>query len=416
VGLVSGKTTNPKRRGPKPKAAIKAADVRGTAYVKQILDLLGPLHSHCPDPKRQLHYDEYCAWLLLYFFTPVLDSMRGLQQVSGFKQIQRKLGLPRFSLGSFSEAGTVFDPALLEPIIEQIAGRLNDIEPDKRLGGLERRPTAVDGTLLHALPKMVWALWLDDDHHGAKLHLQFDLLKGVPHRATLTEGHGSEIKQLRENLEPGRLYISDRGYFDYNLMRAILQAKSSFVARVRENIAYETLSENPISEEDARAGIEADLIVRAGCKPTQQIVEQPLRLVRIHVRAPNPSRQANRVDPKTKMFRQRKTEHTIVLLTDQLDMDVSQIALLYRHRWQIELFFRWFKKVLQADRLLALSENGMTIVIYCALIASMLVVLWTGRKPTKRTYEMICFYFTGWVGDEELIEHLQRLAPARPTD
>jgi hypothetical protein len=409
VGLVSGKTTNPKRRGRKPKPAIKPGDVRGSKYVEQILALLRPLHWHCLDPKRLLHYDEYCAWLLLYFFTPILDSMRGLQQVSDFKQIQRKLGLPRFSLGSFSEAGNVFDPALLEPIIEQIAGRLDDIEPDKRLGGLERRPTAVDGTLLHALPKMVWALWLDEEHHAAKLHLQFDLLKGAPHRATLTEGQGSEITQLRENLEPGRLYVNDRGYFSYDLMSAVLKAGSSFVGRVRDNIVYETLRENPISPEDARAGIEVDRIVKPGCTPNQQIIEQPLRLVRIHVRACG---RANRVNPKTKMFRERKTDSDIVLLTDQLDLDVSLIALLYRHRWQIELFFRWFKKILQADRLLALSENGMTIVIYCALIASMLVVLWTGRKPTKRTFEMICFYFAGWVDDEEMIAHLERLAPA----
>ena len=414
LGVVKRKIA--KRRGRKPKPAIKPSDVRGASYLTQILDLLRPLHSHCPDPKRRLHFDEYCSWLLLYFFTPILDSMRGLQQVSEFKQLKRKLGLGRFSLGSFSEAGNVFDPALLEPIIEQIAERLDDIEPDERLRNLPRRPTAVDGTLLHALPKMVWALWLNEDKHAAKLHLQFDLLKGVPHRATLTEGNGGETKQLRENLEPGRLYITDRGYFNYDLMGAILETKSSFVARVRGNIAYETLDENPISDEDARAGIEADLVVRAGCKHKQQIIQRPLRLVRIHVRAPSDMRQANRVDPKTKMFRERKTDHTIVLVTDQMDLDVSLIAALYRHRWQIELFFRWFKKVLQADRLLALSENGMTIVVYCALIASMLVVLWTGRKPTKRTFEMICFYFSGWIDDEEMIAHLQRLAPAPPTD
>jgi len=99
-----------------------------------------------------------------------------------------------------------------------------------------------------------------------------------------------------------------------------------------------------------------------------------------------------------------------VLLTDLLDIDVVLISLLYRYRWQIELFFRWFKKVLQADRLLALSQNGMTIVVYCALIASMLIVLWTGRKPTKRTFEAICFYFTGWITGEELVMHLNRLA------
>jgi IS4 transposase len=99
-------------------------------------------------------------------------------------------------------------------------------------------------------------------------------------------------------------------------------------------------------------------------------------------------------------------------VTDRLDLTAEVIALLYRYRWQIELFFRWFKKVLQADRLLALSENGLTIVVYCALIASLLVVLWTGRKPTKRTFELLCFYFAGWVSDEELLVHLSRLEPA----
>jgi len=82
------------RRKPK----IKPRDVQGAKYLGPILDLLRPLHDHRPDPKRRLHYDELCTWLLLYFFTPILTSLRGLQQASGLEQIQRKLGLSRFSL------------------------------------------------------------------------------------------------------------------------------------------------------------------------------------------------------------------------------------------------------------------------------------------------------------------------------
>jgi hypothetical protein len=399
----------------KPK--IKPRDVQGAQYLAQIIDLLRPLHAHRSDPKRTLHYDELCAWLLLYFFSPILTSLRGLQQASTLEQLQRQLGLPRFSLGSFSEAGAVFDPGLLVPIMEQIGERLSDIETDQRLRGLERRPTAVDGSLLHALPKMVWALWLDEHNHAAKLHLQLDLLKGVPLAATLTDGQASETRQLEKTLQPDRLYVADRGYFDYALMAAILQAQSSFVTRVRDFIAYDVLRENPISPEAAKAGVEADLIVRAGCQSdlSKRKIDRPLRLVRIHVSAATAAagaRRPNRVDAKTKMYRTREVDHTLVLLTDLLEVDVALIALLYRYRWQIELFFRWFKKVLQADRLLALSENGLTIVVYCALIASMLVVLWTGRKPTKRTFELLCFYFAGWVSDEELLVHLNRLEPA----
>jgi hypothetical protein len=372
--------------------------------------LLAPLHDHCPDPKRNLHYDEYCAWLLMYFFTPVLDSVRGLQEASAIEPLRRRFGLPRFSLGSFSEAGSVFDPQLLAAIIEEVGECLDDIETDPRLAGLQKRPTPVDGTLIRALPKMVWALWRDEEHRAAKLHLQFDILKAAPVRATLTHGQASEIEELRKNLQSGRLYIDDRGYFDFALMEATIQADSSFVTRVRENIVYEVIEERPIGQTDTPGRVEADLLVRAGSRLHDEVHDRPLRLVRIHVPDAGSSRRGPaRLDSKTQSYRTTEPSHTLVLLTDLLDMDVSLIALLYYYRWQIELFFRWFKKVLEADHLLSLSENGLTIVLYCALIASMLVTLWTACKPTKRTYELLCFYFLGLVNDEDLLARLGRL-------
>src|SRR4051794_38720008 len=105
--MITGmKKPAPQARPAKPE--IKPHDVRGVKFITQIMALLAPLHEHRDDPKRTLHYDQFCAYLLLYFFTPVVDSMRGLQQVSGFEKITAKLGLPRFSLGSFSESGAVF--------------------------------------------------------------------------------------------------------------------------------------------------------------------------------------------------------------------------------------------------------------------------------------------------------------------
>jgi hypothetical protein len=405
---------HPQRPGRKPKPPLKPRQIQGAKYLAPLLELLAPLHAHRAGPNRQLHYDQYCAWLLLYFFTPILTSMRGLQQASGFEQLHRKLGLGRFSLGSFSEAGNVFDPALLEPIMEQLGERVDDLAPDSPLSGLGRRPTAVDGSLLHALPKMVWALWLDENNHAAKLHLQFDLLSGVPARASLSAGQASETRALERQLQADRLYVADRGYFDYALMAAILTAGSSFLTRVYDSIAYEVLGETPIDAAAAAAGIELDAIVRVGStKNNRDKIDQPLRLVRIAVpEGATSTRRRNKVDSKTKAYRSRESGHTLVLLTDQLELPADQIALLYRQRWQIELFFRWFKKVLQADRPLALSQNGMTIAVYCALIASLLVTLWTGRKPTKRTFELLCFYFAGWVGERELLTHLQRLAEA----
>lgn len=400
------KKTNRPGRNPKPE--IRAQDVQGAKFLAPLFDLFRPLHEHCDDPKRKLHYDEYCGWLLLYFFTPVLDSVRGIQQASDIATVRKKLKLPRFSLGSFSESGGVFDPALLAPIVEDLCAKAQDLQADPRLRNLDKRPVAVDGTLLKALPNMVWALWRDEEHRAARLHLHLDLLSGTPEKATLTDGQKSEADELAKNLEANRIYITDRGFFYFHLMARILNAGSSFVGRVRENLVYETLEERPLSQGAKAQGIVADRIVRAGCSKKINPIEKPLRLVEIHVKDQGPARKA-KVDSKSKAYRTRETDHVILLLTDLVDLDVETIALLYQYRWHIEIFFRWFKKVLSADKMLSLSENGLTIVAYCALIASALVVLWTGRKPTKRSYEMLCFYFSGWATEEELIAHIEKL-------
>ena len=104
----------------------------------------------------------------------------------------------------------------------------------------------------------------------------------------------------------------------------------------------------------------------------------------------------------------------LTLITDKLDLDAELIALAYRYRWQIELFFRWLKCILGCRHLLSTSQNGVEIQVYLALIASLLIAslliaLWTGRKPTKRTYEMLCFYFLGVVELDELTAHLAQL-------
>jgi IS4 transposase len=94
-----------------------------------------------------------------------------------------------------------------------------------------------------------------------------------------------------------------------------------------------------------------------------------------------------------------------------LDVPVEVIAEIYRNRWTIELFFRFFKHVLGCRHLLSAHPKGIEIQAYCAIIACLLISLWTGSKPTLRTYEMICLYFAGWASLEELIDHIHRLKP-----
>jgi len=97
------------------------------------------------------------------------------------------------------------------------------------------------------------------------------------------------------------------------------------------------------------------------------------------------------------------------IATNLLDVPAEIISLLYAERWAIEIFFRFFKHLLGCRHLLSHKQNGIEIQTYCAIIACLLISLWTGRKPTKRTYEMICFYFLGVASEEELLAHLTKL-------
>ena len=85
------------------------------------------------------------------------------------------------------------------------------------------------------------------------------------------------------------------------------------------------------------------------------------------------------------------------------------IAAIYQQRWLIEIFFRFFKHILGCRHLLSHDPVGIEIQAYCAIIACLLISLWTGRKPTLRTFEMLCLYFQGWAQEDELLAHLKKL-------
>ena len=370
-----------------------------------MLKHLPPEDSH---PPRRLHYDQYLCFILFYFFNPTLTGVRSIQKASQLEKVQKVLGIKSTSLGSFSEAGNVFDYSLLPPMVKQLAQKALAQETDPLLKNLEKTLVAFDGSLLPALPKMIWALWLDEDHKAAKLHLEFDLLKSVPTQASLTDGNENEKTILRKQLGPGKIYVLDAGYGQYSLLQDILKARSSFVCRLRDNAVWETLYQKELSPKDRKAGIQRDVVVHLGSKLKKDCLPTPVRVIEIHhfdpVSHPRPSRVSSK-----KTFRTNSSDYVFLIVTDLLELPAELIALIYRFRWQIELFFRWFKCILKCQHFLSLSENGLAIQVYCALIASLLISLWSGRKPDKRTYEMLCLHMQGWASDQELERHLESL-------
>lgn len=381
----------------------------GFKYFRLVGTLLQALHDAGTERdragNRQLFYDQYASLLLLYFFTPTVTSLRGIQQMSELSKVQQRWGVPRTGVSTLSEAATVFEAALLQDVINELAlqawTQASQGNSVAREGEQEllRDLVAIDGSLLPALPRMVWAVWQDEQHRAAKMHVAFAVLRHVPIGVTVTSGNSSEREQTRQLVQPGGFYVCDRGYVDYDLFAQWHALPCSFIVRVQHTAAYEVAQERPLAAAARAAGVTSDVVLqRLGTSHHRPCAAQPLRVVRV----------------TTDKRHKNGTPIELVLVTNRLDLDAALIALAYRYRWTIELFFRWFKCILGWRHLLSHSENGVQIQVYMALIASLLISLWVGRAPTKRTYEMLCFYLSGWASTQEVITHVERLQLKAP--
>ena len=380
-----------------PSPTIPEETLQGFKYFR----ILGPLFTHLHTVgterdragNRQLFYDQYATLMLLSFFNPTVTSLRGVQQTTTLMKVQKRLGIRRTSLGALSEAAYVFDAALLHEIVTTLGAQLRPHVPLAEQEALAPL-TAVDGSLLPALPRMAWALWQDDQHRAAKMHVAFAVLRQGPVEVTVTAGNESERAEWRRLVQPGGFYVVDRGYVDYGLFQELHDVPCSFICRVKDNAAYEVQAARTLSPTAVQAGVVHDAVLRRlGTAHHTRLLPQPFRVVQV----------------ATGKTRQDGTPDVLVLVTHRLDLDAELIAVAYRYRWAVELFFRWVKCVLGCRHLLSQGLNGVRIQVYAAFSASLLISLWVGRAPTKRTYEMLCFYLSGWATEAELIAHIDRL-------
>jgi hypothetical protein len=402
-----------------PTKPLKPRDIQGLKYLDRLLPLLDQLHEvGCQRDKagnRCLHYDQYCVLVLLYLFNPVLRSLRALQQATTLKNVQRKLGCSRASLGSLSEAVEVFDPQRLCAIIETLGGDLKPVR-DIRRGHLTQKLMAVDGSVVKTLKSIAKAAFMSDknggSHSGWRLHTHFDIDRHVPSRIEVTpgsnSGHNDEKNRLRNSLQPDHCYVKDRWYAQFTLWNDIVAANSSYVCRIRDNSNLDlVIEERVVSPEAAEAGVLRDIIVDVGANSKR--AARPNHRVRVIL---------VKCEPHTKRGGRKggtagpSSDGVLRIATNLLDVPAEIIGDIYKHRWTIELFFRFFKHVLGCRHLLSTHQKGIEIQVYCAIIACLLISLWTGRKPTLRSYEMVCLYFMGWATLEELIAHIAKLKPA----
>jgi hypothetical protein len=332
------------------------------------------------DARRLLHYPDYLSLFLLGLLNPVVRTMRGLCRASRLERVQREICSRPVSLGSFSEAQAVLDPALLAEVFTQLSREL--AQRHSRSGPAGRAWLIQDSSLFEALPRMHWALWRRQGQAQSqvRLHLSLDVAADAPARALITPGKGCERAAWRTQWQRGDAFVGDRYYGeDYQLFGELDRAGVAFVVRLRDEAVIEVENELPLRAADRLAKVIRSAWVHLGCKARYRSMR--LRVVWV------------------------QTDKEVLRLVTNLgpeELAAGEVALLYRQRWQVELFFRWVKCILGCRHWLAESPAGAALEIYLALIAALLLQLYTGQAPNRRMMELIQFHLLGVASLEEL--------------
>lgn len=384
--------------------------LQGLKYFAMLRPLLTELHdegtARDTPGNRTLHFDQYCLLVLLYILNPGISSLRALSQASELTKVQQKLGNAKASLGSLSESARLFDPERLKAIIAQLTQQVQAGKIDAKTAKFAQGLIAVDGSVVNALPSIMAASLLKRTTGSAvvhwRLHTHFEVASFTPQSITVTPNGGGEHDEravLARSLEADKIYAMDRGYAKFKLLNAIDQRGSSYLCRLRDNSKYDVIEDRPLTDGDRATGVLSDQTVLLGkTSKKEDQPDHPVRLVCV------------KCTPHKNRTGSRPTSDGVLRIATNMPFAPAEIiAILYSYRWTVEIFFRFYKQLLGGAHLLSHSQNGITIQVYCAMIACLLMSLWVGGKPSKRTFEMIGYYFTGWASEEELLAHLAKI-------
>jgi len=335
------------------------------------------------DTRRTLFAEDYFCSFLFVIFNPVITSMRALCHVSYCRKMRQVSAAP-ICPAAFSAGQHLFDPQILEKIVRQLAQQAQGLGGggDARVRQALKGLTAVDGSVLRAVSRMAWAP-AGGPGKAIRLHLHFNVFDQIPAAWTITPGNVSEPKVFAQTVEPGAMIVADRNYgHDFGLLAQLKERGVHFVLRLYNNLVLAPIGpDRPLSQADRQAGVVWD------------------RMVRLGIHGDGPVLRVVRVEANGDIFH---------FVTTREDLSAELIGLIYRQRWQIELFFKWIKMILNCRHWLAESPAGVQIQIYCVLIASLLLMLWTGQRPNKRMVESLRYYWMGLATEEDLVRLLER--------
>jgi hypothetical protein len=387
----------------------------GAKYVrlleKQVQQLRQEEHEH---GNRALFLDDVFIAYLLAFFNPAIRSLRTIEDLSLTPQAQKHLSLQKICKSTLSDFNKLVDPERLQPILAGLRRQLSrklagSPLGDRDLQTLLQQTIAVDGTFLPAVADVAWAI-ANSNHQGAighraRLDARIHVSSWLPEAIVVPEPGESESDSAIRHIQPGKIYVYDRGYSGFALLRAhyaasqdpgeqLLQPQSHFVVRYkvagRNSPELADASDQPLAEEDRQAGVVSDRrgYFRSDSAHQAGLAGTPLREVVIR-------------------YDDHGTVKTLRLITNLLDVSAATIALLYKHRWQVELFFRWLKSLGNFNHLISHSREGVLTHLYVTIIGVMLTYLHTGYRPSKYLFSMLSLVAAGGATLEEVIPILR---------
>ena len=227
---------------------------------------------------------------------------------------------------------------------------------------LEQTAYALDSTIIDlCLSLFPWARFRR--HKGAvKLHTLLDLRGNIPAMVYITQGKVHDVNLLDTvALEPGAIYIMDRGYLDFARLHRIHRERAFFITRAKSNLRFRRLYSHPV---DKSTGVQCDQTILLQGFYSRRDYAEKLRRIRF-------------LDP----------EHhkRLLFLTNHFSLPAITIAQLYRCRWQIELFFKWIKQHLRIKAFYGTSENAVKTQIWIEISVYVLVAIVKKRLNLERS-------------------------------
>jgi hypothetical protein len=352
---------------------------------------------------QRLHLRGVLGVLLAAAFDSSVRSLRTIDDLSLLEEVQALSGVPRVARSTLSDALAKFDPQSLAPLFAALQNHLPQLERfDPRMAQLTRKIIAGDGSWFNLCGQVIHALHCRRGNKGTqyrvRLNLQLDVDAFCPTAFDVSgKGDGNEAKAFERNLQGDCIYLFDRNFISFRFLKAVLAIDSNFVVRFKKKVNFEVRQSNEISAEDRAHGVLRDEV---------GILSGPQSPGNADARSCSDTPPSCLLRRVTLWDENNQCE--VELITDLLDVAAHIIGLLYRLRWQIELFFRWLKVLANFRHLISQSEHGMSMQFYIAVLMALLIHVQTGARVSK--YGLL---WAGWVASGRATVQAMAQAMAR---